>query len=52
MHVIAPRRWPSRRRWRPDFKAYQQQVLKNAAVLAETLVSAACASSAAAPRAT
>ena len=32
-----PRRWPSRRRSRPEFKAYQQQIVANAQALAATL---------------
>ncbi len=36
-HVIAARRSASARRCKPEFKAYQQQVVKNARVLADAL---------------
>lgn len=39
MHVIAAKAVAFKEALEPDFKAYQQQVVKNAKVLAETLVS-------------
>ncbi|HBD38222.1 MAG TPA: serine hydroxymethyltransferase, partial [Cupriavidus sp.] len=38
MHVIAGKAVAFKEALQPDFKAYQEQVVKNAAALAETLI--------------
>ena len=52
MHVIAAKAVAFKEALAPEFKVYQQQVIDNAVVLAETLRERGLRSSAAAPRAT
>jgi glycine hydroxymethyltransferase len=51
MHVIAAKAVAFKEALEPSFKAYQQQVIENARVMAETLTSVACGSCPAAPKA-